>query len=207
MTSDSRTHDRSWVEPFLRHLADTGNVRASCQVATVPRSVAYELRHKDASFALAWRHALDDATDDLEAEARRRAKDGVDEPVIYQGEMMGVWVSPDGTATKRKRRGSRFVPLTVKKYSDNILILLLKAHRPEVYKERLDVQLLRKMAEEVEGMTDEQLTALLATEQHCGNAEAGGLAEGTKSPSGHSTTDDATDNSLDSAGGAADSGS
>jgi hypothetical protein len=50
----------------------------------------------------------------LEDEAKRRAHDGIDEPVFYQGEKCGV----------------------VRKYSDNLLIFMLKARRREKFSER-----------------------------------------------------------------------
>ena len=49
-----------------------------------------------------------------EDEAVRRAHDGVDEPVFYQGKACGV----------------------VRKYSDTLLIFLLKGRRPEKYRDR-----------------------------------------------------------------------
>lgn len=57
------------------------------------------------------------ATDALEAEARRRAVDGVPEPVFHQGKKCG----------------------TVKKYSDRMLEILLKGHRPEKFREKVDM--------------------------------------------------------------------
>jgi hypothetical protein len=53
--------------------------------------------------------ALDEGTDVLEDEVMRRARDGVDEPRFYEGEVCGY----------------------VRKYSDTLAIFLLKARRPE----------------------------------------------------------------------------
>ncbi len=65
----------------------------------------------------------------MKAEAMRRGKDGVDEPVIYQGEAMGAWVK-DGRIVSKDTPDATLVPLTVKRYSDALLTLLLKAHSP-----------------------------------------------------------------------------
>jgi hypothetical protein len=89
---------------FLRSLASTGNVGLSCKAAGIARSTAYEWR-KDEEFAKGWESALEEASDVLEAEARRRGAEGVEEPVFYQGEDVG----------------------TVRKYSDVLLIFLLKS--------------------------------------------------------------------------------
>ena len=67
----------------------------------------------DPDFALAWDEAVNIAADALEREAWRRAVEGFEEPVHYRGEVVGY----------------------VKKYSDRMLELLLKAHRPEKYRE------------------------------------------------------------------------
>ena len=57
---------------------------------------------------------IDIGADALEDEAVRRAVDGVDEQVFYQGKACGV----------------------VRKYSDTLLIFLLKGRRPERYRDR-----------------------------------------------------------------------
>ena len=90
---------------FLRALAETGNVGLSVEASGVGRSTVYEWRDKDEGFAQEWDNALDAASDVLEAEARRRAAEGTQEPVFYQGEEIG----------------------SVRKYSDLLLIFLLKA--------------------------------------------------------------------------------
>ena len=54
--------------------------------------------------------------DDLELEARRRAVEGTERPVFYQGGEVGY----------------------VREYSDTLLIFLLKAHRPNKFRERVE---------------------------------------------------------------------
>ena len=54
----------------------------------------------------------------LEAEARRRAAIGVDEPVFYKGKVVGH----------------------IRKYSDNLLMFLLKAHWPEKFRDNYGVE-------------------------------------------------------------------
>lgn len=104
---------RGWEELFLKALAETGNVSAAAKLAGVARQTAYEAKELRPEFAARWDDALEEACDALELEARRRAKDGAEKPVFYLG-----------------REVSR-----VREYSDVLLIFLLKAHRPEKYRE------------------------------------------------------------------------
>jgi hypothetical protein len=97
---------------FLRALASTGNVSAAVTVANIARQTAYERRSTDQTFAQGWAEAMEEATDVLEAEARRRAVEGVQEPLIVGGKLV--------------ERDGKVVMLT--RYSDQLLIVLLRAH-------------------------------------------------------------------------------
>ena len=103
---------------FIRHLSDTCNVYEACRLTPCRRNWAYEERDVDPAFAEAWKEALDVGIEKLELGARKRALHGVKEPVYHQGVVVGH----------------------VRKYSDTLTIFLLKAHRPEVYRERVDVR-------------------------------------------------------------------
>ena len=112
-----------WRKGFLAALELTGNVTAAATAAGIERTTAYKARYRSEEtesrvFAKAWDEALEHATDLMEIEARRRALDGVEEPVYYKGEIVGG----------------------VRKYSDLLLIFMLKAHRPEKYRENLRVE-------------------------------------------------------------------
>lgn len=86
-------------------------------LAGVSRAAAYKARKADPDFARAWREALGEGCDRLEEEAWRRAVEGVAEPVFYRGEQCGV----------------------IRRYSDQLLIVLLKAHRPRKFRDRHEV--------------------------------------------------------------------
>lgn len=101
---------------FLREFAQSGNVRLACESAKVPRSTLYDTWVKNETFKALYDQATDDAADLLEEEARRRAVDGVDEPVYQAGKLCGK----------------------VRKYSDTLMVVLLKARRPLVFRERID---------------------------------------------------------------------
>ena len=69
-------------ERFLEELADTGSVSTAASVAGTSRTRVYELRKADPTFASAWQDAEEIAVDRLEDEARRRALEGVPEPLV-----------------------------------------------------------------------------------------------------------------------------
>lgn len=89
----------------------------SCEQARLSRVAVYDWRAADPQFASEWDEAVEFGTEELEEEARRRAYEGVDEPVFYQGTECG----------------------TVRKYSDTLLIFLLKGRRPDKYRERVSI--------------------------------------------------------------------
>lgn len=124
-----------WQPAFLSALRESGVVRSACEAARIGRTTAYELRQRDPGFAAAWDEAMEDAADLLEAEAIRRARHGVREPVIYQGRPCGVWVNDAGEVVADGTPGAKLVPLAVTKYSDTLLVFLLKGARPDKYRE------------------------------------------------------------------------
>lgn len=114
-----------WVPGFLAALAESGNVSTACRSVGIDRSTPYDVRKEDADFAAAWDGALDQATDALEAEARRRAHAGLVRKKFDKGQPV---IDPE--------TGSQYVE---HEYSDTLLIFLLKAHRPEKFRERYEV--------------------------------------------------------------------
>ena len=104
---------------FVEALRITGNVSESARRAKIDRKLAYTWRRDDPDFADDWADAENQAADALEAEARRRAVEGWDEPV-YRG---------DG----EKPAG------TIRKYSDRLLEILLKGHKPQFAQARMVV--------------------------------------------------------------------
>ena len=100
-----------------------GNVTEAARAAKIDRTVVYDERKRDTQFAQAWDDAMDMAADELEIEARRRAVTGVEEPVF--GSLGG-------------NTGSGEIG-TIRKYSDTLLIFLLKGARPSKYRENFNV--------------------------------------------------------------------
>lgn len=65
-----------WAPSFLETLADVGVIKWACKAAKIGRSTVYERRDQDPAFAAAMADALEDADDELEGSARKRAIEG-----------------------------------------------------------------------------------------------------------------------------------
>lgn len=115
---------------FLRAFAHRGIVLEGCRAAGVSRDAVYHWRETSEWFSTLYDIAVEEAADRIEAEAIRRAVDGYDEPVIYRG-MPTTVVDPE-TGEQRQ--------LTVRKYSDALMALVLKGARPEKYRENHKVE-------------------------------------------------------------------
>lgn len=99
----------------MAELSRCGNVTAAAKKAGLDRREAYRHREEDRAFAAEWEKALLLGVAGLEDEARRRAFEGTERPVFNRGEECG----------------------TVREFSDTLLIVLLKAHAPEKYIDRV----------------------------------------------------------------------
>lgn len=133
--SDKKPHPKKAA--FLAVYAEVASITEAAKAAGIDRSTHYAWLEKDAKYKRSFAGAQEQACDVLEREARRRAAEGVNEPVIYKGELMGVWVNGDGETVSEGTEGAILIPLTVKKYSDTLLIFLLKGALPDKYKDRL----------------------------------------------------------------------
>lgn len=102
---------------FLSALSRGYSVAHACRMVRISRVTVYNHRRDDEEFRLAWDDAVDEGTDLLEDEARRRALEGVVEPIFHKG-----------------------VEVTqVKRYSDTLLIFLLKGRRPAKFRDNVDI--------------------------------------------------------------------
>ena len=101
------------MKAFLAAYRETGNITRAALMAKVSRGRHYDWLEQGKAYSEAFEDAQEHAVETLEEEARRRAMFGVEQPVFYKGEVCG----------------------SVRKYSDVLLIFLLKGLRPEVYRE------------------------------------------------------------------------
>lgn len=102
---------------LLRELRRTGNITISSKIACVSRRWTQKLIARDPEFKAAVDLAVYENTEQMLEEARRRAYEGVEEPVFYQGNVCGH----------------------VRKYSDTLLMFKIKGERPEYATERREI--------------------------------------------------------------------
>lgn len=103
-----RARANSWDKAFLSSLRRWGNVWVACAAAKIARSAVYARRERDPIFKAEWDEALEESTDRLEFEARRRAFKGTLKPVFQKGVKVGH----------------------IREYSDALMLKLLEAKRP-----------------------------------------------------------------------------
>lgn len=115
---------------FFDALAAGGVIVEAADKAGYPRSSVYEWRKSDTGFSTAWDEAVEAAIQRLEKEADFRATVGDPDVVLHNGNIVMV----EDPVTKEK------TPLLRRKKSDVLLIFRLKALRPEMYRERVDMQ-------------------------------------------------------------------
>ena len=106
-----------WIDAFLAALAEHGVINRACEVAGIDRGTAWRRRQTDPDFAAQCELAIEMSADKLEQEARRRALEGVEEPVYQGGQLVGT----------------RLV------YSDSLLALMLKGRRKKVFADRTEL--------------------------------------------------------------------
>ena len=114
---------------YLEAIPHYFTVTTALQKAGISMNVLRRWREEDAAFLVAEQDARSALADQLEAEAIRRAFKGVKTPV-YQGGLLAGYVT---------------------QYSDTLLTLMLKAMRPEKYRERSEVSVTQPIIKVVAG--------------------------------------------------------
>lgn len=134
---------------FIEEYRERGNVLLSAKAACVGRALVYYWLSADPKFQDDFNEAREEATDTLEEEARRRAVDGVETPFNTKDET-----------------------IYLQKYSDTLLIFLLKANRPAKFRENqqgapvsvtvggADQSIDRRQGLDLSCLSDEELSAL-----------------------------------------------
>jgi hypothetical protein len=107
---------RTAQETFLLNFAVSANLTAACRAAGVERITVYRWQEHDETFSLRYKQAEAEVNDVVRAAIFRRAVEGVNEPLHHNGRIV------------KDEQGK---PVTVKKYSDTLLIFLAKARMPE----------------------------------------------------------------------------
>ncbi len=101
---------------FLEHYKKLFTISRACEATGITRTTYYRWMDDCPSFKTSFEQARQRTTELLEAEAIRRAYEGVEQPIIRNGFTVGV----------------------TKEYSDTLLIFLLKAADPTKYREHIE---------------------------------------------------------------------
>lgn len=103
---------------FLAAYRTCGMVTRAAEAAEIDHSSHYRWLQSDPEYAEEFEQAQRDSCSVLEAEARRRALEGVSEPVYQMGQCVGH----------------------KQKYSDTLLIFLMKANNPSKFGDRIETR-------------------------------------------------------------------
>lgn len=106
-------------EKFIELLMEYGVVTYAAQGVDVTRQTAYAARRIDKHFAEAWDEAVEFSVENMERVAYDRAVNGVNEPLSFKGELTGDYI---------------------KRYSDILLMFMIKGNKPEKYRENTNTQ-------------------------------------------------------------------
>ena len=104
---------------WLQHYVEAGgNVTRACEKGRISRDAVYDRLGRDPEFKARFEEAKQHGVDRMEDAAVQRAVEGMRKPVFYMGEECG----------------------TIQEYSDGLLQFMLKANRPDKYKDRSSVE-------------------------------------------------------------------
>jgi len=111
--------DPEQIYTFLESLRKYPNATKAAKKAGINRTYVYEKCKNDPFFKEQMDQAIDIGMNTLEEECLRRASEGYEEPIFHKGEEVG----------------------SKTKYSDTLAIVLLKANKPEKYKDRYEANI------------------------------------------------------------------
>lgn len=123
----SAIQSRSLRKLFLELYRKIGKASVVLRQMGLSRAWLDKWRNRSPDFLAAMGLAHEDFIDGIEEEARRRAVDGVVKDVYHHGRVVGK----------------------EKVYSDRLLAMMLKAHRPDVYRENSRVEHAGEVASKV----------------------------------------------------------
>jgi hypothetical protein len=113
------TRTGRWKQPFLEALRVTGNISAAARAVGIRRAAVYDACLRCGTFSRQFEEAREDGWDNMMEEARRRALQGTPRLVMRKG----VPVIDPKTG----------MPYVQRRYSDRLLMFLLRMYRPEKF--------------------------------------------------------------------------
>jgi hypothetical protein len=114
---DPQTRLRQLQDRYLEGIRQFGTLVHACHLAHVSPHSVYLWRETDDTFVFREKEAQEHLTQALEREALRRAFEGFDRPVFQRGQLVGH----------------------ERVFSDSLMTTLLKARRPDKYRENINV--------------------------------------------------------------------
>jgi len=136
---------------FLEAFRTCGTVSHACEAAGISRDSHYKWLAKDPQYAADFADAQKDAIESLEAEARRRAVQGV-RRLKFHSKTGEPYIDPETGE-----------PYYEHVYSDTLLIFLLKGAAPEKYRDNVNVAVRREYSdEELDRFAEQQGLKLLS---------------------------------------------
>jgi len=102
---------------YLLALSRTGVILRACKAAEISHALPWVWRQDDEVFVLLEQQARKLGAEVLVQEAYRRAVEGIDKPIYYEGKRVD----------------------TLREYSDTLLIFLMKGALPDIYRERYEI--------------------------------------------------------------------
>ncbi len=187
--SDLITKTGEWEDAFLSAVMQGMSVTDATRAVGVHITTPYNRRRSDEKFREAWQNAAEIGTEFMEQEAARRAYHGTLKPVFHKGIECGH----------------------VREYSDTLMIFLLKARKPHIYRDMQEqgkgggtvsvsvqtnvaaVELLNRMLDDPSaGIADcspPHLTSPLGDSGHAGEVVAGSPPEADQQGIGEGVAD------------------
>ena len=171
---------------FLAAFRKCASITAAAKAAKVERSQHYIWLRERPGYREAFVEACEEAAQVLEDEAVRRAYKGVFEPNVFQGEFVyprtrrrnketGKWE----TVTSRK-------PLGVLKYSDSLLMFLMRGLMPQKYRDRVSAEVtgtnggpIPLEQKRLAVLTDDELSLLISVAKKLSSAAPDGSGSQT----------------------------
>ena len=150
------------MRAFLAAYSQSGSVSKAARAAKMDRQLHYRWLAGVVGYAEEFDLVRQMALDELEGEAFQRSVYGIAKPVMYKGQLCYKDVIDPRTGQRTPTKEL----LTVQKYSDKLLIALLKRFKPEHYRDYPPpVKPVKQVAKPI-SLTASQLAVLSDEELH-----------------------------------------
>lgn len=152
---------------FLESLCSDPSVSRAADYANVSRGIVYVWREKDKKFAKAWDEALEKTKDVARSSIYQRGIIGWLEPLVSNGQLVceeKLYLDEDGNPVFDKRGKPIMIkgdPKMIRKYSDSLASLYVKANLPE-YKDKPQLNIHAQLEDLAQKAKDELLADLAA---------------------------------------------